>query len=260
MNEKIDQFAEQVKEKMAHVRTLSGSEAEDANNELSVFIAQQMSVLLSAGANVVDVQNALRAATDEVPQTYAPDADDSVLDEEDTLEALGEIEPAQLFFPVDTSFIQGYASGTVDEEAFVNTLLQCPMLCSRYYEAVLSTIAKKDENTLSPLFFGGEIVADANGEAFIFQAIEGTLNGVAFSMCEPALFISPNEVKQIASILANIEPSTLLKFHNLHTVKKAFIPAHQFDKQDMQDDFIAVCTFINTASQENKGLLTFPIY
>lgn len=259
MDVKINAFAMQVQEKMRHVRTLSGAEQEEANNELSVFISQQMGALLAEGANVMALQDALRAATDDVPQTYAPDADDAVLNEEMTMMQLSETELATLFFAVETSFIEDYANGTLNKDTFMQTLLQCPMLSSRYYEATLSAIAKTDEQ-LSSLFFGGEIIADETGEAFVFQAIEGTLSGLSFSMCDPALFIPPNDVKEIASTLATVQPSTLLKFTTLHQIKKAFIPAKAFDKQDMINDYNTISTFFGEVSKENKGVITFQIY
>lgn len=259
MNAKIDAFATQVQEKMKHVRSLSGAAQEEANNELSIFISQQMGALLAEGANVMELQDALRAATDDVPQTYAPDADDTVLNEERTIMQLSEIEPATLFFAVDSALIEHYADGTINEETLVRTLLQCPMLSSRYYEAVFSTIAKTDEH-LSSLFFGGEIVASEKGEAFVFQPMEGTLNGIAFSMCDPALFIHPNNVKQIAVFLTGTQSSTLQKFTTLHQIKKAFIPAKAFDKQDMLDEYNSISAFFNETSAENKGVITFPIY
>jgi hypothetical protein len=82
----LSEFVRQVREKTAAVGQSSGKQAAELQTALSAFIVEQMQMPMAQGLSVTEIQNALRAAVDAAPQTYAPDTSPSEDDSGEPLE------------------------------------------------------------------------------------------------------------------------------------------------------------------------------
>ena len=69
----LTEFARQVREQFDKLNDSKGKEAEQMQAAISTFITEQTFALVKQGLPVLEIQEALRSATDMVPQTYAPD-------------------------------------------------------------------------------------------------------------------------------------------------------------------------------------------
>ena len=113
MNPELDQFVRQVREKMEELDTASGQKALELQTELSTYITEQTQSLMSRGVSIIEIQNTLRAATDRVEQTYAPDADE--FDEAMTERLEPPVSVFTFFQPIEEAIITAFAAGDFDE-------------------------------------------------------------------------------------------------------------------------------------------------
>ena len=271
MNPEMDQFVRGVKEKMEAADAASGRRALELQAELSAYIAGQMQNLMSQGVPVMELQDALRAATDRVEQTYAPDADEPA-------DASGE-EPGEgleppvsaftFFLPLEETVIAGFASGGIDGPLLMERIRgasnSTALEMTEGLELVLSDFGKN--RLLCRVITGGEIVAGSDGEAFMPEYLTVKEEGCQYLVSDPAVFKSAEEVQSLARLLEPFDRKIffkkadikkLIKFgwlegYDLRQVKK--------EAQYIIDELWKECTALKEvyrrASEQRKGMLIF---
>jgi hypothetical protein len=271
MNTELDEFARQVKAKMEQVDTASGKKALELQTELSAYIAAQTQSLMNQGISIMKIQNALRAATDRVEQTHAPDADESDAE-------LGErLEPPlyvfTFFLPIEEATITAFSAGDFDDLALIERIRISPDIIqlemSRGLELVLSDFDKNPE--LSDVVSGGEIVAGSDGEAFMPEELiikeEG---GFQYYVSDPAVFKTAQEVQSINTLLESFDQKTFFKKADIKKLLKSgwledYNPRSVKKEADyiiaeLWKEFISLREVYRKAAEQQKGMFIFVGY
>jgi hypothetical protein len=271
MNPQLDEFVLQVREKMEEVDTSSGQKALELQTKLSVYIAEQTQNLMNQGISITEIQDALRAATDRVEQTYAPDADEF---NEETGEQLEfPIAVFTFFLPIEEATITAFADGNFDESGLMEHIRisadSAPLEMTEGLDLVLSDFGKNQ--ALYNVIINGEIVAGSSGEAFIPEYLTiKEADGYQYSVSDPAVFKSAAEVQ---SIVALLEPFDQKAFFKKADIKK-LLESGWLDGYDPRSvkkeadyiidelwkEFTVLQEVYRRASEQRKGMLIFVGY
>lgn len=267
MNPAINQFVRGVKEKMAEADAASGRRAVELQAELSAYIVRQTRNLVSRGVPVAELQDALRAATGRVEQSYAPDADKPGEETGERLEP--PVSAFTVFQPLEETVIAGFASGGIDGPLLMERIRgasnSTALEMTEGLELVLSDFGKN--RLLCRVITGGEIVAGSDGEAFMPEYLTVKEEGCQYLVSDPAVFKSAEEVQSLARLLEPFDRKIffkkadikkLIKFgwlegYDLRQVKK--------EAQYIIDELWKECTALKEvyrrASEQRKGMLIF---
>jgi hypothetical protein len=271
MNPELDKFARQVREKMGELDTASGQKALELQTELSAYIAEQTQNLMNQGVSVMEIQDALRAAADRVEQTYAPDADKS---DEDMSERLQPPVSVFTFFqPIEATTITAFAAGDLDAPGLMKHIRISPDITpfemSEGLELVLSDFGKNQ--ALCNVITGGEIVTGSNGEAFIpeYLTVKET-DGYQYSVSDPAVFKSAEEVESIAALLEPFDQKTFFKKADIKKlIKSGWLDGYDprslkkeadYIIDELWKEFTALREVYRRASEQRNGMLIFVGY
>jgi hypothetical protein len=271
MNPQLEEFIRQVREKMKEVDTASGQKASELQTELSAYIAEQMQNLIQQGVSVTEIQDALRAATDRVEQTYAPDADEFDGDTGERLEP-----PLSVFtflMPLEEAAIAAFTAGDFDRPELMERIRLSPDITSLEMmdglDLVVSDFGKNQE--LSEVIGGGEIVAGSDGEAFIPEYLTvKEADGRQYAVSDPAVFKSVGEVQSIVALLQPFDRETFFKKADIKKLLKSgwldgYDPrsvkkeaAYVID--ELWKEFTALQEVYRKASEQGKGMFVFVGY
>ena len=221
VDNQLNEFALQVREQFDRLNAAKGKEAEQLQAALSAFITEQTVALIKQGLPVLQIQEALRSATDMVPQTYAPD--DTGDDSDEALESsVGSI---TYFLPIEESVIDAFAAGKMSNRELMELLYSSPdaaqLEMTDGLDIILTDYGKN--MALDDATGGGEIVAGPDGEAFMPESIdirfESESGEIANSgaVREPMVFKTAEEVTSLAALL---EPITEKAFYKRADIKK----------------------------------------
>ena len=266
----VSEFARQVREKTDEVRTLKGRAAEDKQREVALFIGQRIQELMALGISVMEIQDAMRAATDVVPQTYAPDAEENA-DSEDMDASVFEL---TYFVPMDEATVTAFAEGKIDDTGLMKIILgysERPYITMpEGLDLVLTEFGKYPD--MEEASGGGEIVADNEGNAFIPEHLDITEadSGYSFLIAEPMVFKTADEVKAISESLNLISEEDFLKKANIKKlIKSGWLDG--YDKRSVKknaeyiidmlcEEFETLQDIYNIAAGQNIGMLIFAGY
>jgi hypothetical protein len=264
-------FARLVREQTEKVNAAKGKQAEQLQMELSVFIGQQMQSLMAQGLSVTEIQNAVRAAvTDIVPQTYAPDIDESD-NHGDSLNP--PVSVTTYFLPMDENVIADFTSGKLNQAAFLELLFASPDIIAlemtEGIDLVLSGYGKID--AYDEVTCGGEIVAGPDGEAFMPEHVDvREQDGSAYLISDPMVFKTAEEVAVITVLLSSIDEQNFCKKADIKKlIKSGWLDG--YDKRSvkkeaayiisaLQEEYISLRNMYEKAAKNKKGMLIFVGY
>ena len=265
----LAEFARQVREQIDKVNAAKGKQAEQLQTALSKFITEQVQALVKQGLPVMKIQETLRAATDMVPQTYAPD--DTGDDSGEALEPpVGSI---TFFLPMDESIINAFTAGKLGKAELMDLLGSSPDITpiemSGGLDLVLTDYGKN--MALDDATGGGEIVAGPDGEAFIPENLDiRNTEGDCGAVREPMVFKTAPEVKSIEALL---EPITEYVFRKKADIKKLLKAGwlDEYDKRSVKkeagyiigvlwDECAALREVYRKAAEQQKGMVVFMGY
>ena len=220
MSAKLVEFSHLVREKTEEVNRASAKESEKLQTALAQFIGQQMQTLMAQGISVAAVQDTLRAAMEDmVPQTHAPDADSGEVPES-SVEMTGYIDEISCCAPVAETVIADFAAGKLNGNELMAHICASPDIITfantEEVICILNNYGKDIAYDYDCVTEGGEIVAGADGEAFMPEHLQFTEpGGYQFALCEPMVFKSPQEVAEIDSLLTPMSEKEFLKRVNV---------------------------------------------
>jgi hypothetical protein len=269
-NETLKSFAAQVREKTLAVNAASGKNAEQLNIELSMFIGEQMPKLMAQGVPVQEIQDALRAAADFMPQTYAPGEN---TDEEWDEKLVPPLIETTYFALLDESAVAAFSAGEIDTAALMAEICCQPNFTAfddlSGIEIVLTDFGRAPEYEEATC--GGEIVADKNGEAFMpeYLTVKGQ-DGDGFHVCEPMVFKTAAEVSEIYALLEPFIEQTFAKQANIKKLAKfgwlAGLDKREVKKEtehiagELWSDFLRLREVYKSAAEQGKGIVIFVGY
>jgi hypothetical protein len=264
-------FARFVREQTEKVNAARGKQAEQLQMELSVFIGQQMQSLMAQGLSVTEIQNAVRAAvTDIVPQTYAPDIDESYNNGESLNPP---VSVTTYFLPIEENVITDFTSGKLNETAFLELLFTSPDITplemTEGIDLVLSGYGKT--NAYDEVTCGGEIVAGPDGEAFMPEQVDvREQDDHAYVISDPMVSKTAEEVAVITALLSSIDEQDFRKKADIKKlIKSGWLDGYdkrsvkkeaQYIISALQEEYISLRDVYEKAAKNKKGMLIFVGY
>jgi hypothetical protein len=264
MQRELADFARKVREKIDLVNTSKGKEAQKLQSELDLFIGQKMSELMSQGISVAEIQKALQAATDMVPQTYAPD--------DDGTEGISEsqVYEVQYFLPMEERTIADFASGKIGRKEMMELLIDSTDITYLEMAFGLELILTDYGKDMSLDIACGEIVAGSDGVAFIPEDIDIEESFQLYSVSEPMVFKTFSEVKFISSKLDRITEELFIKGADIKKLIKAgwladrdpasikaVVKDSDYYIGELWEEFLQLHEVYRTAAEEKKGMTIF---
>ncbi|MDR2943713.1 MAG: YfbM family protein [Methanosarcinales archaeon] len=257
------------------VNLSKGKEMERLQAELADFIVNQMSALMAQGWSVMEIQDVVRAAVDIVPQTYAPDAEDENSGQSgDSYEILDTpVNAVTYFLPMDEADIAAFSAGEIEPAELMELICELPDITAvtmpEGLDLILTDFGKSPG--MENITEGGEIVAGADGEAFMPEFLEMTeWDGYSFLVCEPMAFKTAEEVKAIAALLVPVDEK---EFRRKADIKKLIKSGwlDEFDKASVKkeagyiigmlwEEFAFLCEVYQKAAAQEKGMAVFAGY
>jgi hypothetical protein len=271
MSPQLDEFVRQVRAKMEEADTASGQKAVELQTNLSAYIAEQTQTLINQGVSIMEIQDALRMATDRVEQTYAPDQDESDGETGERLEP--PINVVTFFLPIEEAAITAFAAGNFDEPGLMEHIRASaditPLDMTDGLDLVLSDFGKNQ--ALRDAITGGEIVAGSDGEAFMPEYLTvKEADGDRYSVSDPAVFKSSKEVQTIAALLESFDQKTFFKKADIKKLLKSgwldgYDPRSVKKEADyiigeLWKEFTDLREIYRKAMEQRKGILIFVGY
>jgi hypothetical protein len=136
-------------------------------------------------------------------------------------------------------------------------------------DLVLSDFGKNQ--ALCDVTANGEIVAGRNGEAFMPEYLTiKEADGYQYSVCDPAVFKSSQEVQSIAFLLDSVDKKTFSQKADIKKLlKSGWLDGYDprsvkketdYITDELWKEFIALREIYGKASKQQKGILIFMGY
>ncbi|GHT14479.1 hypothetical protein FACS189426_20850 [Bacteroidia bacterium] len=267
----LAEFARLTRDKTDEVNGASGKKAVELQTALSRFIGEQTRLLIARGLSVAEIQDALRAAADAVPQTYAPNAAEPESDSGGALEP--PISETVYFLPMEESVIAAFAAGELDSAGLMGSICVSPdvtpLELTEGLALVLTDFGRQPK--FEEATGGGEIVAGPDGEAFIPERLSVTEPEAGERLiCEPMVFKAADEVRALAALLMPVDEKTFRKRVNVRKLLKFGWP-HGYGKHPVKEEadyiiaallaeFAMLRTSYLKAAAHGKGMAVFVGY
>jgi hypothetical protein len=271
MNSQLDEFILQVREKMKEVDTASGQKALELQTKLSVYIAEQTQNLMNQGISIMEIQDALRVATDRVEQTYAPDANEFNEETGERLEL--PVNVFTFFLPIEEAMINAFVDGNFDAAGLMEHIRisadSTPLEMTEGLDLILSDFG--GNQALYNVISSGEILAGSSSEAFIpeYLTIKET-DGYQYSVNDPAVFKSAAEVQSIVVLLEPFDQKTFFKKADIkNLLKSGWLDGYDprsvkkeadYTISELWKEFTVLLEVYRRASEQRKGMLIFAGY
>ncbi|MCL2031772.1 MAG: YfbM family protein [Methanomassiliicoccaceae archaeon] len=258
-------FTDGLRKKLDGVNAAKGKEAEALAADLSSFIERNMRELMQQGISVAEIQKAVQAATERVPQTHASDAEGGDEEYEDP-ELL--VSSSICFLPAEDAVIAAFAAGEFGGEEMMNRLTssedEISVEMSEGLDLVLTDYGK--DPSMDDVTGGGEIVTGPDGEAFA----PGTLDLGRSVVAEPMVFKTSEEVRDICKRLEPFTEKAFLKRADIRKLIKhgwleGYDPKSVMKEADyiisaVRDEFTELREIYRRAAEQNKGMAIFVRY
>jgi len=252
------EFAEEIKSRSAVIKGLRGDEAMQQQMNLSTYIGSRMQELLSQGYDVFEVQKCLRdameAAEKEEVKTVSNESDSNISDISKEETDIDEIDTISSFFAIDSQRIRDYSEGKISKKDFVEVLKQSEKLFAEQLELLEFVLGDDKDNDFTDIFTG-EVLAGADGEAFVPQWLEfGGANGAVNIISEPATYRTASEVKEAVTVFENINEKIFKKRVKSKKLGKLI------DSEVLWESFIELKDFYIQAADKDKSVLLIYCY
>ena len=266
----LDAFVRQVEAKSAEVAAAPGAKAEALQTALSRFIVETTARLMKEGRPAAEIQEALRAAANRVPQTYVPGANESHGDYSEPLEPPGAV--TEYYFPLEEAAVEAFARGELDAAGFLARVREssgAPITMGAGIALVITGFGKNPE--LKDAAGGGEVVAGPDGEAFMPEYISVTdAENNGFLVCDPAVFKTAEEVRSISALLESPDKKLFCHRGNIKKLLKAGW-LEGYDKKSIKkeadyilgelwNEFVLLREVYRRAAEQKRGIVIITGY
>jgi hypothetical protein len=270
VNSLLSEFAGYVRQKTDELDTVSGQKAMESQRELSVYITKNTRNLMDQGVSVAEIQDVLRSATDRVKQTYAPDVDDF---NEEVGEQLDEtIRSVTLFVPTKEEIIADFTAGRLNVSEFMACVYTSTIISLESIEILNLIFSDFGKNrALDDIIANGEMVVNSGGEAFVPEYLTvRDESSDQYSVHDPAIFQSVNDVQSIVTLLESFDQKTFLKRVSVKKLIKsgwlADYDSRSIKKEsdyiinELWKEFAALLEVYHQAFLQQKGMFIFTRY
>jgi len=259
-------FSSRMREKTEQINAAKGKEAEKLQSELDLFIGQKMGELMSQGISVGEIQKALRAATDIVPQTYAPDDDREAEEHGEG----SEIYETLYFLPMEDKVIADFSAGKMNSKKMTELLRKSEDAVGLELVVGLDLVLTDYGRDTSIDISGGEVVAGSGGEAFMPESLTVKGSDGPFSVDEPMVFKTSEEVRSICARLGPVTEKAFLKAADIKKLVKAgWLEGYDAGSVkeegdwiigEMWEEFLRLRDIYRIAAEKKQGIVIFAGY
>ena len=147
-----------------------------------------------------------------------------------------------LFAAVDEKQIRDFENGVINEEAMTSRIAEADRIELNQIDRVFNILTEEDEYSPYWNAFDGEILAGGNGktlliEYFSIENEDGDSGG--FEVCDPAVYITDEKVKEACTLLKEIDENAFKKMYDSKTkrlTKLSFLSKRKRElKQNAED-------------------------
>ncbi len=112
-----------------------------------------------------------------------------------------------IFAAVGKQSIRDFENGSMGEKQFVDVLINAERIGLRQIDRAAHVLANDDEfSEYYDIMGSGEILAGGDGEALIIDPVSFEYeDGGGFEICDPAVYMTNEEVKKAAGILSTVD-------------------------------------------------------
>ena len=123
-----------------------------------------------------------------------------------------------MFAAVDESQIRDFENGIINEEAIIGRISKADRIALNQIDRVFNILTEEDEYSPYWNALGGEILAGGNGEALLIEYISfENDDGCGFEVCDPAVYITNEDVKDTCVFLKEIDEAVFKKMYDSKT-------------------------------------------
>ena len=123
-----------------------------------------------------------------------------------------------LFAAVDEKQIRDFENGIIDKEKMVGQITEADRIELNQIDRVFNILTEGDEYSPYWNAFGGEILAGGDGEALLIEYISFENDeGGSFEVCDPAVYITNDDVKDVCGLLKEIDETAFKKMYDSKT-------------------------------------------
>jgi hypothetical protein len=138
--------------------------------------------------------------------------------------------------------IKNFEAGTLNKESFLNELKIYDILSFNTFEIIDYVLTSGNEESALTVFTGeGEILADSNGEEFMFEWIDyGVKEGTKYSMSSPAIYKNKEDLEKAVKLSLSVDREFFKKRFNINKMIGAgiFIPEDEEYVKNNKDEII----------------------
>ena len=273
----LDAYARQVRERIAKIRAATDEHAAQLQTDLSQYITRQTQTLMAKGVPITKIQDAVRAATDILPQTHTPTPDDDTGTHANaTVHNEGDINEILCFLPLDDSIIAAFTNGKLPEPALLKLLRDSPETETfellEGIDHVLTDYGKT--NAYDDATGGGNIVPGPDGEALIPDPIVIIKSdGTHVTVRKIAIHKPAADVREIAATLKPLDGTAFLKKFDINKLHQAgYLDGYDSDSikaikeeseqiaETLREEYTRLRDIYTRAAKSGKGVLIFPKY
>ncbi|MDL2260679.1 YfbM family protein [Methanimicrococcus sp. OttesenSCG-928-J09] len=181
-----------------------------------------------------------------------------------------------IFTAVSKQNIRDFESGSIGEAEFINILVESERIGLSQIDRAAHVLANDDEfSEYYNIMGSGEILAGGDGEALIIDPIsfeyEDDEDGGGFEVCDPAVYMTNEEVKNAAAILADVDENVfreafdskmkkLTKWSLLNRKKKALKESADDIFELLWKELDALKQFYEKMAADGNFVVVFSIY
>lgn len=177
------------------------------------------------------------------------------------------------FVSVTKQQINDFENGVIDGEEITKIFVKSDQIRLQEIDRVMNVLAEDDEfSKYWDIFNSGEILAGGDGEAFLVEHIDVEFDdGDGFSICEPAVYVLNEEVKETAAFLSEIDEKQfkesfetkikkLTKWSFLNKNKKALKETAPEIYEIFWNELETLRNFYQKVSETDNFIVIFPMY
>lgn len=178
-----------------------------------------------------------------------------------------------IFAAVGKQIIRDFENGGMDEKRFVEILAGAERIGLRQIDRAAHILADGDDfSEYYEIMGSGEILAGGDGEALVIDPLSFEYeDGGGFEICDPAVYMTNEEVKKAAGILSGVDETKfkdafdlkmkkLTKWRLLNKKKKALKENAGEIFELLWNETDALKTFYRKAGDDGNCAVIFSIY
>ena len=250
MNQELTEFARQMKKDQDEIAAASGRKQKKMAQEWSAKFGLWRQELLKQGISEEEISKSVGIAYGITPEQFDAANSLSIHNDDDVGEGSDEsgevpelpIDTTDYFCPMDEDVIKAFAAGELDDGGLIKIICDSSTLEAFDDLSGVGYVLNDfdEESPCSAVTEGGEIVADADGNAFIPGHIDITdPDGYEYAICDPMVYKTPAEVRDIYALIESLDEKTFAKKADIKKlVKSGFLDGYTNHSAKKEADYI----------------------